>query len=56
MEIKGTVSRDFMSGFFIKQLLWVPIGMPRNDFKFIRIFVELFVFVIDSPVMNTPGN
>ncbi len=23
-----------MSGFFIEQLLLVPIGKPRNDFKF----------------------
>ncbi len=56
-KLKGTVSRDFSSaGFFIKQLRLVPMGMPRNDFKFFRIFVELFVFVIDSPVMNTPGS
>jgi hypothetical protein len=54
---KGTVSRDFSCPvFFIKQLLLVPIGKPRNDFEFFRIFVELFVFVIDSPVMNTPGS
>jgi hypothetical protein len=34
-EIKGTVSRDFLwLVFFIKQLLLVPIGMPRNDFEF----------------------
>jgi hypothetical protein len=55
--LKGTVSRDFLCPvFFIKQLLLVPIGKPRNDFKFFRIFVDLFVFVIDSPVMNTPGS
>jgi hypothetical protein len=55
--LKGTVSRDFSSPvFFIKQLLLVPKGMPRNDFEFFRKFVELFVFVIDSPVMNTPGS
>ncbi len=42
--------------FFIKHLLLVPIGMPRIDFEFFRIFVELFVFVIDSPAMNTPGS
>ncbi len=42
--------------FFIKHLLLVPIGMPRTDFEFFRIFVELFVFVIDSPAMNTPGS
>ncbi len=55
--LKGTVSRDFSCPvFFIKQLILVPIGKPRNDFEFIRIFVELFVFVIDSPVMNTSGS
>ena len=49
-ELKGTVSRDFLSPvFFIKQLLLVPIDMPRNDFEFFRIFVEIFEFVIDSP-------
>jgi hypothetical protein len=54
---KATVSRDFSCPvFFIKQLLLVPTGMPRNDFEFFRIFVELFVFVIDSPAMNTPGS
>ncbi len=54
---KGTVSRDFSSPvFFIKQLLLVPKGMPRNDFEFFRKFVDLFVFVINSPVMNTPGS
>jgi hypothetical protein len=30
--------------------------MLRNDSEFFRIFVELFLFVIDSPVMNTPGS
>ncbi len=56
-SVKGTVSRDFSRPvFFIKHLLLVPIGMARTDFKFFRIFVELFVFVIDSPAMNTPGS
>ncbi len=33
-SIKGTVSRDFPSPvFFIKQLLLVPLDMPRNDFE-----------------------
>ena len=55
--VKGTVSQDFSSPvFFIKQFLLVPMGMPRSDFKFLQIFVEFFVFVIDSPVMNTPGS
>jgi hypothetical protein len=56
-KTKGTVSRDFRLRFFlIIQLLLVQIGMHRNNFEFFRIFVELFVFVIDSPVMNPPGS
>jgi hypothetical protein len=43
----------FISDFFIEQLPLVPIGMPINNFKFFQIFVELFVFVINSLVMNT---
>ncbi len=34
---KGAVSRDFSSPvFFIKQLLPVPIGMPKNNFVFLK--------------------
>jgi hypothetical protein len=40
-----TASRDF-SSFCMKQFLLVPIDIPRNDFVFDPIFVELFVFVI----------
>ncbi len=53
--VKGTVSRDFLTlVFFIKHLLLVPLDMPRKDFKFFRIFEELFEFVIDSPVYSLP--
>ncbi len=45
------VMRFFISCFF-HQI--ISPGMPRNDFKFFWIFVELFIFVIDSPVMITP--
>ena len=40
-RLKETVPRNFSSlvFFIIKQLLLVPIGMPRNNFKFFRIFV-----------------
>jgi hypothetical protein len=50
--------RSFVSSFFFKELLLVQIGMPRNNFKFffIREVKEVFVFVIDSVVMNTPGS
>ncbi len=56
-NLKGTVSRDFSSPvFFLKQFLLVPIYTSRNYFEFFQIFVELFLFVFDSPVMNTPGS
>jgi hypothetical protein len=42
--------------FFIKQLLLVPLNTARQDFKFFRIFEELFEFVIDSPVYSSPGS
>jgi hypothetical protein len=47
-------SSRFLSLFFsLKKLLLVPIGTSRNDFEFFQLFVELFVFVFDSSVMNT---
>jgi hypothetical protein len=56
-SLKGTVSQYFLSPFIlIKQLLLVPIAMAKNDFEFFRRFVELFVFLIDSLVMNVPGS
>ncbi len=57
IELKGTVSRDFSSLVFFHQTTSpVPIGMSRNNFESFRIFVELFAFKIDSPVMTTPGS
>jgi hypothetical protein len=56
IAFKNSVTIFFVSGFFFKLLLMVRIGTSRNDFEFFRIFVELFVFVIDSPVMDTPGS
>jgi hypothetical protein len=47
---KGQCYVIFCLRFFIKQLLLVHIDMPVNDFEFNRIFVELFMFVIDSAV------
>jgi hypothetical protein len=32
--VKGTVSRDFLLCFFIKQLVLVPSDMQRKDFEF----------------------
>jgi hypothetical protein len=54
VTFKGTVSQDFRLVFFINQLLLVQKGTSRSDFNFFRIFVELFVFVIDSQMINTP--
>ncbi len=54
-SLKGTVSRDFLTlFFFIKQLLLVPLDMPKKDFNFFLLFKKLFVFVIDSPVYSLP--
>ncbi len=54
---KGTVQRDFFTPvFFIIRLLLVPLDMPRSDFEFVRIFVEIFVFEIDSPLAMTVGS
>ncbi len=50
------VKRFFYSGFFIRNLLLVPLDTPRKDFKFFRRFKELFEFVIDSPVYSSPGS
>ncbi len=45
--LKGTVSLEFVSVFSLNEFLLVSSHMPRKDFEFYRIFVELFVFVID---------
>ncbi len=52
-SLKGTVSWYFLSPFFfIKQLLLVLIAVARKDFEFLRIFMELFLYLIDSPVIG----
>ncbi len=38
----------FTQVFSIKQLILVPLDMPRSDFEFFGIFAELFIFVINS--------
>jgi hypothetical protein len=53
---RNSVTRFFVSVFFLKQRLLVSLGRSRNNFEFFQIFMELFIFVIDSPVMNTPGS
>jgi hypothetical protein len=46
----------FLRPFFHQKTSPGPINMPREDFKFCRIFIEYFVFVIDSPVYSSLGN
>ncbi len=54
--LKGTVPPDFSPlVVFFKQLLLVPVGKPRNDFDFFRIFAEIFDFFGASPVSMTPA-
>ncbi len=55
--LKGSVSRDFFTlVFFIKHLLLVSLDTPRQDFEIVRIFEELFEFVINSPVYSQWGS
>jgi hypothetical protein len=54
-DLKGQCHEIFYSGFFIKQLLPVPLDTPRKDLEFFRIYEELFVFVIKSSVYSPPG-
>jgi hypothetical protein len=56
--VKGTVSRDFSSRFFYYQQT-TSLGLSgyfHKRFRFFQIFVEFSVFVIDYPVINTPGS
>jgi hypothetical protein len=47
--IKGTVQRDFSTTvFFTIRLVLVSIDMPKSDFEFCPIFVELFVLKISN--------
>ena len=49
VDIKGTVQRDFSTPFFFtKRLVLVSIDMPKSDFEFCQIFVELFVLKISK--------
>jgi hypothetical protein len=52
---RDIATRFFISGFNFKQFFRVQLDKARNGFDFLRIFDMLFVFVIDSPGMNTPG-
>ncbi len=52
--VKGIVSRDLLTLVFSsEQLLLVLLDMHKKDFEFYRIFAELVVFVIDSPVYSS---
>ncbi len=48
-KIKGTVQRDFSTPiFFTKRLVLVSIDIPKSDFEFCQIFMELFVLEISK--------
>jgi hypothetical protein len=51
--VKEIVSSDFVSDFFIKQLLLVPLDTLRN---FCTVTEELFNFKGDSLVYTQPGS
>jgi hypothetical protein len=54
--LKGTVPRVFyLWFFFIKLFLPGPVGMPRNDFNFFRLFAEIFYCFGASPASTTPA-
>jgi hypothetical protein len=47
--IKGTVQREFSTpDFFTEQLALVSIDIPKSDFEFCQIFMELFVLKISK--------
>jgi hypothetical protein len=52
-SLKGQCHEIFNSGFFHQTTSPCPV---RKDFEFFRIFKELFVFVIDSPVYSPLGS
>ncbi len=52
--ITGALSGDFSLLFFTKQFLLIPLNIPRKDFEFCPIVLELFVFLTDSRVYSPP--
>jgi hypothetical protein len=56
LGLNGQCHKIFGSGFFMKQLLLVPIGRTRNYLDLFQIFLELCIFVIDSLVVNKLRN
>jgi hypothetical protein len=56
MLLKGTVPGDFLPlGFIFKLFLLGPVDMPRNDFDFFRLFLEIFDYFGASPVSTIPA-
>jgi hypothetical protein len=53
VALNGHGHEIFFSVIFNEHLFLVPIDVPWNHFEF-SIFVEVFVFVIDSPVYSPP--
>jgi hypothetical protein len=55
--LKGTRSWYFSPPVFLiqrKQLFLPPVNMPRKDFNFFRIFVELFYYLLTPSVFSSP--
>jgi hypothetical protein len=52
LVLKGQCHEIFCLRFFIKHLLLLPIAVARKDFEFFQIFMELFLFLIDSLVIG----
>ncbi len=51
--IKETIITRFLSPVFsVKQVLLVSIDLPRNNCKCSHIFVELFIFVVNSLIYS----
>jgi hypothetical protein len=46
LPVKGQCHEIVRIFFIIQQLLLVPLDMPRKDFEFCRISMELFILVI----------
>jgi hypothetical protein len=55
--IKGTISRNFPSLVFFHRITSSgPNRRVKKQFRLFSRFKELFIFVIDSQVINTPGS
>jgi hypothetical protein len=54
--LKGQCHEIFRLQFFHQTTTPGPNKIPRQDFEFIQIFVQLFILIVDSPVMKILGS